>query len=117
MENIDTIDQLSSRYLSIKEKIKQLETEVELVRTQIENEMEYANKTKMVTATYTIEKRPLSSERMVRANVPEEIWKRYAKPFTVECLYVRKNERKTRGPRRSGGSTRRRRSGERSSAS
>ncbi len=110
---MESIDQFSQQYLSLKTQIKNLEDQLEEVRSKIEDEMERSNKTKIVTSHHTIEKRPLVTERITRQSVPEELWKRYAKPCRVECLYIRSNLPSSR-PRRSGGKrSSRKRSGQR----
>ena len=110
---MDSIDQFSQQYLSLKTQIKDLEDQLEEVRSKIEDEMERSNKTKIVTVQHTIEKRPLVTERITRQSVPEELWKRYAKPCRVECLYVRSNLPSSRARRSGGKRSSRRRSGQR----
>ncbi len=85
----DIIDQMARTYLQLKLQIKSLEEQLELVRSDIEQCLEDHNKSKIVTSHYTIDKRNLITERLLKDNIPKEIWNQYKTTHSHSCLYVR----------------------------
>ena len=83
------IEQMARAYLQLKDQIKSLESQLELVRSDIDAYLNETGKNKIVTESYTIDKRNLSTERIVKEKVPPEIWNQYKVTQSHSCLYVR----------------------------
>jgi hypothetical protein len=83
------IEQMARAYLQLKDQIKSLESQLELVRTDIDAYLNETGKNKIVTESYSIDKRNLSIERIVKEKVPPEIWNQYKVTQSHSCLYVR----------------------------
>ena len=83
------IEQMARAYLQLKDQIKSLESQLELVRTDIDAYLNETGKNKIVTESYSIDKRDLSIERIVKEKVPPEIWNQYKVTQSHSCLYVR----------------------------
>jgi CBS-domain-containing membrane protein len=95
------VDQMARTYLQLKSQMKSLEEQLDLVRTDMERVLEDQNKSKIVTSLYTIDKRNLVTERILKERVPQEIWKQYKTIQSHTCLYVRPTV-KPRTTKRSG---------------
>jgi hypothetical protein len=83
------VDQMARTYLQLKSQIKSLEEQLELVRDDIEKVMEEQNKTKIITESYSIDKRSLVTERLCKEKVPLDVWNQYKSISSHSCLYVR----------------------------
>jgi len=88
-EVIKMIDQMARAYLQLKDQIKSLESQLDLVRSDIDAYLDQIGKNKIVTEAYTIDKRMLTTERILKERVPEDIWKQYKVTQSHACLYVR----------------------------
>jgi hypothetical protein len=83
------IEQMARAYLQLKDQIKSLESQLELVRNDINAYLDDNGKNKIVTESYSIDKRSLTIERIVKDKVPEDIWNRYKVTHSHSCIYVR----------------------------
>ena len=90
------IDQMAKTYLQLKSQIKSLEDQLELVRNDIDQVLEDQNKSKIVTSSYTIDKRSLVTERLLKEHIPKEIWNQYKSTQSHSCLYIRPAPKSTK---------------------
>jgi hypothetical protein len=83
------VETLAKQYIHLKSQIKDLEDQLASVKLDITRYLEENNKTKVVTSLYIIDKRPMQMEHIHKQDVPETLWKQYAKRQHHMCLYVR----------------------------
>lgn len=88
-DSIVLIDQMARAYLQLKDQIKSLESQLELVRNDIDAYLDDTGKHKIITESYSIDKRVLSTERIAKERVPPELWNQYKSVQSHSCLYVR----------------------------
>ncbi len=88
-EALKMIDQMARAYLQLKDQIKSLESQLELVRNDIDAYLDETGKNKILTDLYSIDKRTLNTERIIKERVPVDIWNKYKVTQSHSCLYVR----------------------------
>jgi hypothetical protein len=107
----ESLDQLASLYVSLKTQAKHIEEQMEKIKKRLEQSLEEHNKSKIISSHYIIERRPMVMERMTKQDVPESVWRQYAKSHSHYALYVRENKTAAVSTRRSRTARSRSRSG------
>ena len=87
------------KYLEAKRLLAELESKVAKYRARILEEMKAKGATRLATPEYKIAIRKMEAEHIRRADVPVDLWARYARPSVSEQLVV--TEAKTESKRQS----------------
>lgn len=85
-----------TKYVSLRDQIKMLESELEQCKSNIIDTMQNSGDTTCVSGNYKIELKRVKTQRMLKINVPDEIWNKYSKETLHESLFVTLNTKNTR---------------------
>lgn len=86
-----TFGDLMEKYLSNKEKIKTLETQCNIIRSKIEDEMN-TRKTDVLESSKGIKaiRSKFSKEGVSKTTLPEEIWNRYKSVSKITKITIKR---------------------------
>ncbi len=90
MSTNDTIE----KYLQTKEMIKSLEKKAEKYKSILEKTLSKEGTTRLKTDAWIIESQEITTHRMTKANVPKDIWLKYAQPSSYSVLKISENKKK-----------------------
>ena len=90
--NTDDISDLLQHWEKTKAQISELEAKLEKYKLLATRIMSQNNTDTLTDGYYTLKKRNLSRENISRADIPKEIWKKYAKSFTYPAFYLSKQK-------------------------
>ena len=85
-------DKLINDWKNIKDEIAKLQKESDRYKRKVENIMENTGKTILKGTKYTIKKRHQQNNRMIKKDVPEDIWDKYSTIITYNTITYSKTK-------------------------
>jgi hypothetical protein len=83
------LDETYEKLYKIRRKIKLYEQQADELKESVLKHMDEINKSKIRTDRFLIERRNMTVERVSKASLPPEIWKKYAKASSHEVLNIK----------------------------
>lgn len=84
----EDIDKLLEEWFRIKTKLTELEHRRERCKLLAEKIMRHENTDKLENANYKVERRLGHRTSITKANVPPEVWSKYAETATTTSYYI-----------------------------
>tara|TARA_B100000401_G_C52704846_1_gene670935 strand:+ start:790 stop:1065 length:276 start_codon:yes stop_codon:yes gene_type:complete len=88
-------DKLINDWKDLKDKIASLQKQSDRYKYKIENIMEKTGKSIIKGTKYTVKKKYQQNNRMIKKNIPEDIWDKYSTVITYNTITFSKNKTKT----------------------
>lgn len=86
------LEKILEKWYECKEKMKLLEERIGKYKGLIEAEMSEGKTSTITGARYRVSKRVLSRDTLSKKDVPEEVWRRYAKRSSFPAFYLSRVE-------------------------
>ncbi len=81
-------DEMCKRFVELKESIKNKETELGIIRKKLLRQLDNDSKEQISTKYFTVLKRELVTRRLLKNNVPNDIYEQYATETSSTILEV-----------------------------
>ena len=86
------INETINKWKDIKDQIQQLEKQSDKIKRIIESEMEKHGKKKIKGKKWTATKRYVQSHRLIKKDVPEDIWDKYSTIINYTTITLSKTK-------------------------
>ena len=83
-------NKMIKEYIEAREQMKIVEEYLESCKTRIQDHMKNNDLNSITIDNYKVENKKITTQRMLKSNVPEDIWNKYSSPTTHTSLYVTK---------------------------
>ena len=85
-------DKLINDWKNIKDEITRLQKQSDRYKSKVENIMEKTGKSYIKGTKYTIKKKYQQNNRMIKKNIPEDIWEKYSTIITYNTVTFSKTK-------------------------
>ena len=99
--NTTKFNAMVKEYIEAREQMKIVEDYLDSCKTKIQDYMQNASLDSITIDNYKVENKKITTQRMLKSNVPEDIWNKYSSPTTHKSLYVTRIDRDSKPRRRS----------------
>lgn len=89
-------DKLINDWKNVKDQISKLQKESDRYKSKIEDIMEKTGTSIIKGSKYTITKKYQQNNRMIKKDVPEDIWEKYCTIITYNTMTFSKTRKKVR---------------------
>lgn len=72
-----------------KERVSFYEKQVDKIKQKVIEYMNEKGVDSLVTTNYTVSKKNMSRDTLAKKDVPEDIWKKYAKNISYDAFYIK----------------------------
>ena len=90
--NQDDVTKLLEKWSLARDQIADLEVSIEKYKRLAAKIMTHDDTNSISSDVYTLKKRDLSRQSLARADVPSEVWTKYAKSSKFSAYYLTKNK-------------------------
>lgn len=94
MSNSDTssvsrIKEAVEEWYKTKEKVTFYEKQIEKLKQEVINYMKDKQVETLVTTNYMVSKKSMQRDSLSKKDIPEDIWKKYAKNISYDAYYIK----------------------------
>lgn len=88
-ESIEKIKDAVEEWYKAKERISFYEKQADRLKQKVSDYMKSKDVDTLVTTNHIVTKKQLSRDSLAKKDVPEDIWKKYAKNLSYEAYYIK----------------------------
>jgi hypothetical protein len=88
-EDLVMIKEAVEEWYKAKEKVAFYEKQVDKLKQKVIEYMKEKEVESIVTTNYIVSKRVLSRDSLTKKDVPEDIWKKYARNLSYDAYYIK----------------------------
>jgi hypothetical protein len=88
-EDLVMIKEAVEEWYKAKEKVAFYEKQVDKLKQKVIEYMKEKEVETIVTTNYIVSKRVLSRDSLTKKDVPEDIWKKYARNLSYDAYYIK----------------------------
>ncbi len=88
-EDLVIIKEAVEEWYKAKEKVAFYEKQVDKLKQKVIEYMKEKEVETIVTTNYIVSKRVLSRDSLAKKDVPEDVWKKYARNLSYDAYYIK----------------------------
>ena len=88
-DNANKIKDSVEQWFKAKEKVSFYEKQSEKLKQQVIEYMKDKDVETLVTTNYIVSKKSMSRDTLSKKDVPDDVWKKYAKNISYEAFYIK----------------------------
>jgi len=88
-DSISKIKEAVEEWYKAKEKVTFYEKQSEKLKQQVIDYMKNKEVETLVTTNYVVSKKSMSRDSLSKKDVPDDIWKKYAKNISYDAYYIK----------------------------
>jgi len=88
-DSISKIKEAVEEWYKAKEKVTFYEKQSEKLKQQVIEYMKNKEVESLVTTNYVVSKKSMSRDSLSKKDVPDDIWKKYAKNISYDAYYIK----------------------------
>ncbi len=88
-DSVSKIKEAVEEWYKAKEKVAFYEKQSEKLKQQVIDYMKNKEVETLVTTNYVVSKKSMSRDSLSKKDVPDDIWKKYAKNISYDAYYIK----------------------------